>query len=298
MIRRSRSETAPACGTWSAAILLIVLAGTGCGSVPPREGEPPGEPRSETRFMIPPLVHHARWKPDGHFFYLLPLLYLDFRGTEEDAARYSPWVILPPILYMNYDRGVDQQKHIIFPFGRTYSRSANEESETVLFPIWHSRTTRRWIRLAEDEYREVPSRSWGVFPLFSVKKEGGVTQSLTIWPLLSRYERQGRKRIFRLFFLIPIPLGEETLEEAIRSDTPKIRWDAADEIGDLRDRSRIPLLLEAMQSDDRVLRFRAHRALERITGQDFDYNPDAPPERRQARIEKAREWIREREERR
>ncbi|MCZ6603262.1 MAG: HEAT repeat domain-containing protein [Planctomycetota bacterium] len=144
------------------------------------------------------------------------------------------------------------------------------------------------MRLGKDEFREIPSREWGFFPLFRVEEENGLIESLTIWPLLSRYQRVGRKRYFRLFFLIPIPLGEESLEDAIRSDVPAIRWDAADEIGRTRDRSNIPLLLEAMLSPDRVLRYRAVQALEKLTLRKIRYDPDGTVDEREAQVVRLR----------
>ncbi|MCZ6688527.1 MAG: HEAT repeat domain-containing protein [Planctomycetota bacterium] len=266
-------------------LIIALLVSLGCASSPSngKAGE-----KAVSHFAVPPLFHYAHWKEDGHFLYLMPLLALDFRGTDSDASRFSPWVIFPPLLYLDHERGVNRRTHVLFPFGYTRRRSANEETETALFPLWHSHKHRKWMRLGKDEFREIPSREWGLFPLFRVEEENGLIESLTIWPLLSRYQRVGRKRYFRLFFLIPIPLGEESLEDAIRSDVPAIRWDAADEIGRTRDRSHIPLLLEAMLSADRVLRYRAIQALEKLTLRKIRYDPDGSVEEREAQVARLR----------
>lgn len=69
------------------------------------------------------------------------------------------------------------------------------------------------------------------------------------------------------------------------SDNPAAKLYAIRRAGEERDRSKIPKLVEQLDSDDPAVRMLAIGALERITGQRHGYNPYASPQDRRAAVE-------------
>lgn len=81
----------------------------------------------------------------------------------------------------------------------------------------------------------------------------------------------------------PIPKGFDSPE-------PAARIEAAAEAARLGDRSAIPDLIALLDSDDPAARLVAIGALERLTGLTHGFDHAAPPEQRDAAVERWVEW--------
>jgi HEAT repeat protein len=72
------------------------------------------------------------------------------------------------------------------------------------------------------------------------------------------------------------------LVSAIENDkTPEVRASAVSALGRLYDYNNMASLLKAMDDEDRRVRVRAHQAVTRIFGRRYEFNPDAPTDKRQ-----------------
>jgi HEAT repeat protein len=86
----------------------------------------------------------------------------------------------------------------------------------------------------------------------------------------------------------------EALAGAAAGDSnPGVRFEAAYNLCLFRDGRGVPVLLDALRTDDVLWRRRAVDDLRRLTGLEFGYNPEDPPEKRNAAADRWDAWYRE-----
>jgi HEAT repeat protein len=74
------------------------------------------------------------------------------------------------------------------------------------------------------------------------------------------------------------------------SDSVFARTQAIDALAQLGRRAFIPHLIRMLGDEERIVRLRAARALQTMTGERLGFHPDAPDEERLAAVERWREW--------
>ncbi|NQT87937.1 HEAT repeat domain-containing protein, partial [bacterium] len=74
------------------------------------------------------------------------------------------------------------------------------------------------------------------------------------------------------------------------SDSPFARTQAVDALGKLGRRAFIPHFIRMLGDEERIVRLRALRALQAVTGEKLGFEPDAPTAERQAQLARWREW--------
>jgi hypothetical protein len=81
--------------------------------------------------------------------------------------------------------------------------------------------------------------------------------------------------------------------KSIKSDNAASAVPAIKDAADAGDRTAIPRLIDDLDDNDPAIRFAAITALQKMTGQSFDYNyyDDAPD--RQAAVQRWRQWLAE-----
>ena len=102
--------------------------------------------------------------------------------------------------------------------------------------------------------------------------------------------------LFFVLLLMLISVGCESLDsqrrnEGLESSSPTVRIMAIKQVGDSKDSSAVPQLVDCLQSDDESVRFYAVGALRRITGTDRGYDYKASPKSRGGAIKRWREFL-------
>ena len=77
----------------------------------------------------------------------------------------------------------------------------------------------------------------------------------------------------------------------INSNDPSLKIPAMRQAGENHDQSAVPVLVDALSSDDAAVRFYAISALEQITGQQLGYVYYAPKLDRNAAIDRWKAWL-------
>jgi hypothetical protein len=81
--------------------------------------------------------------------------------------------------------------------------------------------------------------------------------------------------------------------DGLQSQDPSVRIDAIVAAAKAKDRQAVPLLVDRLSDSEEDVRFFAGIAIERITGETMGWHCYDPPARREAAIERWREWLKE-----
>ena len=87
--------------------------------------------------------------------------------------------------------------------------------------------------------------------------------------------------------------GPKASQGDFDSDNPAAKLYAIRQAGEAKDRSKIPRLVEQLDSDDESVRMMSIAALDRITGERLGYNAFDPPEERQPAVRRWETAVRE-----
>lgn len=79
-------------------------------------------------------------------------------------------------------------------------------------------------------------------------------------------------------------------QRMLGSPDPAERAAAAGWLGTLGDPRAVPWLIDRLYDEDPVVRTQANRSLCRLTGQDFGYQPNAPPAQRRQAAQRWWDW--------
>ena len=85
----------------------------------------------------------------------------------------------------------------------------------------------------------------------------------------------------------------QVLSEQLRSPDPTIAVEAAKGLYDLRDKSIVPALIKLLKNDDRKVVSEALQVITKITGIDWSFSTDLPPEKRTQIIASIDKWWKE-----
>jgi len=102
--------------------------------------------------------------------------------------------------------------------------------------------------------------------------------------------------LFFVLLMILTTVGCESLDsqrrnEGLESSNPTVRVMAIKQVGDSKDSSAVPQLVDCLQNDDESVRFYAVEALRRITGADRGYDYKASPKSRGDAVKRWREFL-------
>jgi hypothetical protein len=81
------------------------------------------------------------------------------------------------------------------------------------------------------------------------------------------------------------------LRVALEDPKREVRYEAATALGNMGDRQGYRVLVEGLSDDDIKNRYKSHEALVLLTGLDFGYHHDDPPEVRRASALKWEAWV-------
>ncbi len=91
------------------------------------------------------------------------------------------------------------------------------------------------------------------------------------------------------------PFGPDNLYRRLQAEDPGVRMEAVLEAGRRGDPKAAAYLVDRLTDAETEIRFAAIVALQKITGQTFDYEYYAPPSEREAAAERWRRWLRQRQ---
>ena len=125
----------------------------------------------------------------------------------------------------------------------------------------------------------------------------GIPRRATIWSREGPFLRSRSMGVWR-GFLVAICLcscGCIPREgESIGAVDPLDSIPAIQKAADARDKKAVPALIDQLSNDDPAIRFYAIEALQRITGQTFDYVYYDEVDQRKPALERWRRWLKQR----
>jgi hypothetical protein len=81
------------------------------------------------------------------------------------------------------------------------------------------------------------------------------------------------------------------LRKALEDPLPAVRYEAAASLGNMGDKTGYRTLIEGLSDDDIANRYKSHEALRVLSGADFDYRHDDPPEERRKAVLRWERWL-------
>jgi len=122
-------------------------------------------------------------------------------------------------------------------------------------------------------------------------KDGAVNglQMVTLLPM----EQITSERVKQWWALNHNASDQQIYLEQLRSSDPRIAVEAAKALYEFRERSIVPVLAKLMRGDDRQVSSEAVSLVKRITGNDWSFKPEDPPELRKKRADELEKWWKE-----
>lgn len=96
-----------------------------------------------------------------------------------------------------------------------------------------------------------------------------------------------------VLMLLPVGCADqsERILADLQSSNPNVRMRGAVRAGQTSNKAAVPLLVDRLEDNDEGVRFVSIKALERITGQTFDYRYESSAQERRDAIERWRQWL-------
>ena len=178
--------------------------------------------------------------------------------------------------------GKFRQAKVMLPFLMKASERVTDPGDLSAFAfavgqMKDKRVVPRLIELLESPNAEI--------------KDGATNglQMVTLLPL----EQITPERVKQWWSLNHNASDQQIYLEQLRSSDPRIAVEAAKALYEFRERSIVPVLAKLMRGDDRQVSAEAVAVVKRITGNDWSFKPEDPPELRKKRADELEKWWKE-----